>query len=63
MLEQALQEAADFEQAYEKDVQFIFSHVQHHWHELNEKRQASYNEILQAERSQVRNKMLHERLS
>ena len=30
-----LAEAALFKKRYEKDVQFIFSHVQHHWHGLD----------------------------
>ena len=28
-------EAKDFQSAYEADVQFIFSHVQHHWHAVD----------------------------
>jgi hypothetical protein len=36
-LEEAEREATDFQLAYETDVQFIFSHVQHHWHKLNDK--------------------------
>ena len=35
--ERAQTEAQEFQQKYEKDVQFIFSRVQHHWHILNEK--------------------------
>ena len=31
-----MDEAADFKRRYEEDVQFIFSHVQHHWHALND---------------------------
>ena len=30
-------EAEDFKAAYEADVQFIFSHVQHHWHAVDPK--------------------------
>ena len=30
----ALQEARVFKQRFEEDVQFVFSRVQHHWHEL-----------------------------
>ena len=33
----AANEAVQYKKKYETDVQFIFSHVQHHWHELNEK--------------------------
>ena len=33
--EDALKEAAEFQRSYEADVQFIFSHVQHHWHALD----------------------------
>ena len=33
--ERAWKEAEDFERKYEMDVQFIFSHVQHHWHALD----------------------------
>ena len=29
--EDVLTEAAEFQRSYEADVQFIFSHVQHHW--------------------------------
>ena len=36
-LKEAEREATDFQLAYETDVQFIFSHVQHHWHKLNDK--------------------------
>ena len=35
----ARQEAAQFQQKFEADVQFIFSHVQHHWHTLDAKGQ------------------------
>ena len=31
------EDAEQFQRTYEADVQFIFSHVQHHWHLLNEK--------------------------
>ena len=31
------QESEDFKRRFETDVQFIFSHVQHHWHLLNKK--------------------------
>ena len=34
--DRARKEAEDFQSKYEKDVQFIFSHVQHHWHALDQ---------------------------
>ena len=34
---QAKEEAATFQNAFETDVQFIFSHVQHHWHQRNDR--------------------------
>ena len=35
--DKAWAEAQAFKEKYETDVQFIFSRVQHHWHELDEK--------------------------
>ena len=35
--DRARKEAEDFQSKYEKDVQFIFSHVQHHWHAFGSK--------------------------
>ena len=40
-------EARVFQERFEDDVQFIFSHVQHHWHIRLERKHGSY-EILQA---------------
>ena len=37
LYESVQQEAALFKCRYETDVQFIFSHVQHHWHTRNAK--------------------------
>ena len=37
--EAVMKEAQDFTRKYEADVQFIFSHVQHHWHQFNDKGQ------------------------
>ena len=33
----ATKEAEQFQRSFEEDVQFVFSHVQHHWHQLNKK--------------------------
>lgn len=34
--DKAWQDAADCKRKFEADVQFIFSHVQHHWHQKEE---------------------------
>ena len=39
VVEEIQREAVNFKTRFETDVQFVFSHVQHHWHILDEDKQ------------------------
>ncbi len=42
-MESVLEEARQFKQRFEEDVQYVFSRVQHHWHELRDGKRLPLN--------------------
>ena len=42
-LEHALIDASEFKEKFEKDVQYVFSRVQHHWHQLRDGKRVPLN--------------------